>query len=105
MKGKSTLQRILAVERFRNGESPETICASFRKSRSWLYKWVSRYDDHDASWSESKSCRPQKVANITPAETIEIVKFIRLELYNHDLFCGAQAIQWVSPSPLSRQKT
>ena len=108
MKGKSTLQRILAVERFRNGESPETICASFRKSRSWLYKWVSRYDDHDASWSESKSCRPQKVANITPAETIEIVKFIRLELYNHDLFCGAQAIQWemedqsLSPIPSIR---
>lgn len=25
---------------------------------------------------------------------MEIVKFIRLDLYNHDLFCGAQAIQW-----------
>jgi transposase InsO family protein len=94
MKEKSTLQRILAVERFQNGESPESICASFRKSRSWLYKWASRYDDHNASWRESKSCRPQKDANITPDETIEIVKFIRLELYNHDLFCGAQAIQW-----------
>lgn len=86
--------KVLAVERFCNGESPETICASFRKSRSWLYKWISRYDDHDASWSESKSCRPQKFANITPAETVEIVKLIRLNLYNHDLFCGAQAIQW-----------
>lgn len=94
MKEKSIQQRILAVERFRNGESPESICASFRKSRSWLYKWVSRYDDHNASWSESKSCRPPKAANITPAETIEIVKFIRLDLYNHDLFFGAQAIQW-----------
>ena len=94
MKEDNIQQRILAVERFRNGESPETICASFRKSRSWLYKWVSRYDDHDASWSESKTCRPQKLANITPAETVEMVKFIRLDLYNHDLFCGAQAIQW-----------
>lgn len=94
MKEDNIQQRILAVERFCNGESPEIICASIRKSRSWLYKWVSRYDDHDASWSESKSCRPQKFANITPAETIEIVKLIRLNLYNHDLFCGAQAIQW-----------
>jgi len=94
MKEENIQQRILAVERFNNGESPETICASLRKSRSWLYKWISRYDDHNASWSESKSCRPQKAANITPAETVEIVKFIRLDLYNHDLFCGAQAIQW-----------
>ena len=94
MSNESIQQRILAVERFRNGEEPESIGASLRKSRSWLYKWVSRYDDHDVSWSESKSCRPQKAANITPEETVEIVKFIRLDLYNHDLFCGAQAIQW-----------
>lgn len=39
MKEDNIQQRILAVERFRSGESPETICASFRKSRSWLYKW------------------------------------------------------------------
>lgn len=94
MKEESIQQRILAVERFHNGESPESICASLRKSRSWLYKWISRYDDHNESWSKSKSCRPQKAANITPAETVEIVKLIRLDLYNHDLFCGAQAIQW-----------
>ena len=91
MKEEDMPQRILAVERFHNGENPESICASLRKSRSWLYKWISRYDKHDASWSDSKSCRPQKAANITPAETVEIVKLFRLQLYNHDLFCGAQA--------------
>ena len=38
----------------------------------------------------------------------EIVKFVRLNLYNQDLFCGAQAIQWeledlgVSPRPSLR---
>lgn len=94
MREERVQQRILAVERFHDGESAESICVSFGKSRSWLYKWVSRYDDHDTSWSESRSCRPKKTANITTAETIEIVKFIRLDLYNHDLFCGAQAIQW-----------
>ncbi len=36
-------QRVLAVERFHGGENPESICASFGKSRSWLYKWISRY--------------------------------------------------------------
>ena len=88
MKEEDMQQRILAVERFHNGESPESICASLRKSRSWLYKWLSRYDDHDSSWSESQSCRPKKDANITPAETVEIVKLIRFELYNRDLFSG-----------------
>jgi transposase InsO family protein len=94
MKEENTQQRILAVERFNNGEDPEAICASLHKSRAWLYKWVSRYNEQDASWSESRSCRPKRAFNGTPAETVEIVKLIRLDLYNHDLFCGAQAIQW-----------
>ena len=94
MKEDNTQQRILAVERFNNGESPESICTSLNKSRAWLYKWVSRYDDHNTSWSESRSRRPKSVANYTPAEMVEIVKMVRLNLYNQDLFCGAQAIHW-----------
>jgi transposase InsO family protein len=30
----------------------------------------------------------------TPTEVEEIIKMVRLNLYNRDLFCGAQAIQW-----------
>jgi transposase InsO family protein len=37
---------------------------------------------------------PTSVANRTPAEIEEIVKFVRLNLYNQDLFYGAQAILW-----------
>ena len=33
-------QRILAAERFNNGEKPESICVSLGRSRAWLYKWV-----------------------------------------------------------------
>ena len=94
MKEENTRQRILAVERFKNGESSEGICASLNKSRAWLYKWVSRYDDHNTSWCESQSRRPKIVANFTPAEMVEIVKMVRLNLYNQDLFCGAQDIHW-----------
>ena len=108
MKEENTQQRILAVERFKSGESPESICASLHKSRAWLYKWVSRYDDHNKSWSESRSRSPKSVANYTPAEMVEIVKMVRLNLYNQDLFCGAQAIHWemeefgVAPLPSIR---
>jgi len=100
--------RVLAVQRFRNGESPESICTSFGKSRFWLYKWVKRYDENDVSWSEDRSRRPLVTANHTAAEIEEIVKMVRLSLYNKDLFCGAQAILWeledlsVKPLPSTR---
>jgi putative transposase len=86
--------RILAVERFKNGESPETICASLGKSRAWLYKWIRRYGAGESSWCEDRSRRPLEMPNRTPSEVEEIVKMVRLNLYNKDLFCGAQAILW-----------
>lgn len=87
-------QRILAVQRFQNGESPESICISIGKSKAWLYKWINRYADNDKSWNESQSRRPLNVPSYIPAEVVEIVKMVRLNLYNQDLFCGAQAIHW-----------
>jgi hypothetical protein len=43
MKDEIRQQRILAVERFLNGEKPESICASLSKSKAWLYKWIERH--------------------------------------------------------------
>ncbi len=88
------LYRILAVERYKSGESPETICASLGKSRTWLYKWIRRYREHDESWNQSQSRCPHSIHRRTPSEIEEIVKIIRLNLYNQGLFCGAQAIRW-----------
>jgi transposase InsO family protein len=86
--------RIWAVQRFFNGEKPSSICASLGRPRSWLYNWVKRYIDGDNSWSESLSRRPLNNPTRTPKEVEEIVKMLRLNLYNRDLFCGAQAIRW-----------
>lgn len=85
--------RILAVQRFKAGESPESICISLGKSKFWLYKWVKRCNE-DPSWCEDRSCRPFAKPTRTPSEIEEIVKIARLSLYNQDLFCGAQAILW-----------
>ena len=99
--------RALAVQRFKNGESPESICTSLGKSRFWLYKWINRHSD-ESSWCEDRSRRPLVVPNQTPTEIEEIVKMVRLNLYNQDLFCGAQAILWemedlgVKPLPSAR---
>jgi putative transposase len=86
--------RALAVQRFKAGESPNSICTSLGKSKFWLYKWVKRFDESDASWLEDHSRRPLVIPNRTASEIEEIVKLIRLNLYNQDLFCGAQAILW-----------
>jgi putative transposase len=94
MEEENKQQRILAVQRFKNGESPESICTSLGKSKAWLYKWIGRYLENDDSWNESRSRRPLAISNYTSAEIEEIVKIVRLNLYNQDLFCGAQAIHW-----------
>lgn len=86
--------RNLAVQRFLNGEKPKSICSSLGKSKSWLYKWVSRYNPHEPSWYKNKSKRPCNNPLHTTSEIEEIVKMLRLNLYNQDLYYGAQAIQW-----------
>ena len=94
MEEENKQQRILAVRRFKSGESPESICISLGKSKAWLYKWVGRHLENNDSWNESRPRRPLTLSNCTPAEIGEIVKIVRLNLYNQDLFCGAQAIHW-----------
>ena len=86
--------RQLAVKRFVKGESPSAICASLGKSRFWLYKWVKRFDPDDVTWCHDRSRCPLRSPLRTPKEIEEIVKMIRLSLYNDDLFYGAQAIRW-----------
>jgi putative transposase len=101
--------RTLAVQRYTAGENPEAICTSLGKSKSWLYRWVGRYLEGDTTWNETRSRRPLTTPTHTSAEIEEIVKMIRLNLYNHDLFCGAQAILWemedVGVSPLPSVRT
>jgi|GEM_PF-2440518 len=81
MKDDIQQERILAVRRLRDGEKPESICASLGRSKSWLYKWNERFADDDGSWSESLSRQPLTVASRTPKEVEEIVKLTRLNLF------------------------
>ena len=94
MKKKILKQRVLAVQRYLAGEDPEAICASLGKTTRWLYKWSARHIPDDPAWFEDQSRRPHSSPNRTPAEIERIVEMVRLNLYNKDLFCGNQAIQW-----------
>lgn len=98
----------MAVQRFLAGEKVADICLSLKRSRTWLYKWLARYCSDDPNWIEEKSRRPQTNPTHTPFEIEQIVKSVRLDLYNHGRFCGAQAIRWeleeqgISPLPSLR---
>ncbi len=87
-------QRVRAVQRYLDGEQPESICSSLRRSRRWLFKWLDRYDSENPDWYLDRSTRPLTSSQRTPREIEEIVKMTRLSLYNQALFCGAQAILW-----------
>jgi len=87
-------KRLKAVQRFYEGEDPDEICDSLGCSRSWLYKWAARFDPDDPVWMEDQSRQPLSSPLRTPAEIEKIVELVRLDLYNNDLFCGKQAIQW-----------
>jgi hypothetical protein len=87
-------ERQWAVQRFFGGESPDAICVSLGRSRTWLYKWVDRFLEDSPEWFKSKSRRPLSNPLHTAMEIEEIVKLVRLNLYNQRLFCGDQAISW-----------
>jgi hypothetical protein len=94
MKKKILKQRALAVQRYLDGEAPQSICASLGKTKPWLYKWVSRYTPKDPAWCDDQSRRPLFSPYRTSAEIERIVEMVRLSLYNKGHFCGKQAIQW-----------
>ena len=87
-------ERVWAVQRLLKGEKPAAICASLGRSRVWLYKWVKRFRPDDPAWCQAQSRQPCSNPQRTSAEVEEVVKLVRLRLYNAGLFCGAQAIRW-----------
>ena len=81
-------ERQWAVKRLLDGEHIDSLCVSLGRSQAWLYKWVHRSLQDDPTWYESQSRRPHACPLRTSGEIEEIVKMVRLNLYNRDLFCG-----------------
>ena len=108
MDSKTERDRKQAVQRHLRGEQPGSICASLGYSRVWFYKWLKRYREGDPEWYTDRSRRPTENPNRTQDEIVEIIKFVRQNLYNAGLFHGPQAIFWeledqgVKPLPSER---
>lgn len=90
------VERVLAVERYRNGESVEAICASLKRSRSWFYKWLGRAEDtlvDRPGWCEELSRRPRKTRSYESDLRDRIVQ-TRGRLEFEGCFVSAQMIAW-----------
>ncbi len=87
-------KRSEGVQRYLAGEDAKSIYSSLHKSKTWLYKWVKRYKSGDPAWCQDQSKQPRISPRRTSHEIEEIVKMVRLSLYNKGLFCGDQAILW-----------
>src|SRR5712691_6994431 len=70
------LRRQDAVKRSLAGDPIETICREMGCSKSWLYKWKTRYEARKPNWFRERSRRPRSTPTQTP-EALEraIVRF------------------------------
>ncbi len=83
-----------AIERYLEGESPSTVCASMGYSGRWFYKWLSRFESGDANWFQDRSRRPHRSPTRTKREVEELVIAVRRHLSAQEIFHGDQAIRW-----------
>ena len=58
------------MKRYLDGDPIEQICREMGCSKSWLYKWKSRYQAAEPTWSQERSRRPKT----TPAKTSEAIE-------------------------------
>jgi transposase InsO family protein len=109
MSKKLERDRQAAIQRFLDGESPVSIWTTLGYSKPWFYRWLDRWREEGADWVCERSRRPHTFPQRTAIEVEEIVKLVRLELYNQGVFCGAQAIRWkmedLSVNPLPSLRT
>lgn len=74
MKEGNMQQRILAIHRFKKGESLESICTSLTKLKGRPYRWIKNGTHCDESWSENRSRRLHIDSTYILTEFSEIVK-------------------------------
>ena len=95
MKKKTVEQeRQWAIEQYGKTRNPSNSYLSLGRSKAWFYKWLARYAPDDPGWNLDRPRRPFSSPHHTARDIEAIIKLTRLSLYNHGVFCGAQAILW-----------
>jgi transposase-like protein len=62
-------ERIDSVNRYIRGDKPVNICRDLGRSKTWLFTWVSRFENGEEEWYKSQSRAPKKstIVNIRKA--------------------------------------
>jgi hypothetical protein len=80
-----------AVKRYLDGDPIEAICRELGCSKSWLYKWKTRYEASEPTWSQERSRRPRTTPTKTPAAVAMAIVGLRETLSPG---VSAQVIVW-----------
>jgi len=84
-----------AIGRYENGESAKNIYQSLRRSKTWFYKWLKRYQLEGKDWAESRSRKPRHIANKVESSVEEAVVEMRKQLEGQRYAqVGALNIRW-----------
>ena len=82
-----------AIDRYLAGDKIDDICRQMACSKSWLYKWKTRYQAGNLSRAKERSRRPSRHADKTPQRIEQAVIEMRRTLDQNGQRCGAQAIR------------
>ena len=73
-------ERIDAINRYAKGEKPGDICRELKKSKTWFFKWLTRFKTGDETWYTSHSRAPKNHGKAIPTEIEQAVVTIRKAL-------------------------
>ena len=95
MRGDEEQLRIKAIKRYLTGEVPYGIYKDFNRSKSWFFKWLSRYKQGNHQWYKALSRAPQSSPRALDPYTEDLIIRIRktLEATKYAQI-GAGAIAW-----------
>jgi transposase InsO family protein len=93
-------ERIDSVNRYIRGDKPVNICGDVGRSKTWLFTWVSRFENGEVEWYKSQSRAPKNHGRKTGTEIESTIVNIRKALMAGNeqeskyLGIGADAIQY-----------
>jgi transposase-like protein len=66
-------RRHQALDTYLADDTVADICRHLACSKSWLYKWRSRYDATNPAWAQERSTRPKHSPTHTPAHVAQAI--------------------------------
>ena len=97
------------IARYLKGEKVEDICQGMACSKSFLYKWLHRYNSGNENWALSHTRRPLRNPTKTPDAIAQEIVRLKKALQKNGHRVGAPAIQQAlkeqGVEPLPSQRT